>query len=196
MTKETKEDKPKGGLVGKLLKGLIFLLAVAVFVGVGFGAGYIYFANPMSPAKDVLRLMEKQAEPAAAEEHAAEEVDPNQPQKVPRETPEEEAYVTSYFTFKDPLTSNIKDSRRFLQLGVGLSTEYDAKVFERVQTHELALKSEILKVVTNFTEEELKTGEGRDKLALQIRDALNKKLEELEDFGGIKDVFFPSFVMQ
>lgn len=38
--------------------------------------------------------------------------------------------------------------------------------------------------------------DGRDKLAAAMKDAVNKRLEELEGFGGIENVFFPSFVLQ
>ena len=43
----------KGGGVMRLLK---LLLGSAVLVGAGFGGGYFYFANPLSPAQDMLQL--------------------------------------------------------------------------------------------------------------------------------------------
>ena len=36
----------------------------------------------------------------------------------------------------------------------------------------------------------------RKQLAEKIKDTMNEMLEKLEDFGGIEEVFFTSFVMQ
>lgn len=196
MATEPKQQKPRRNVLGMIARALLGVLAMAVMIGIGFGAGFVYFANPMSPAQDMLRLMSKDAAPAEGDHGADAEADPNLPHKVPRATPEKEEFVTSYFTFAEPLTSNVAGSRRFLQVGIGLSTEYDAKVFAHVQAHEQALKSDILTVISSFTEEDLMAREGRSRLATALRDAINARLVELEGFGGIKDVFFPSFVMQ
>ena len=104
--------------------------------------------------------------------------------------------MTSYYEFPEPLTTNLKDSRRYLQLGIGLSTQYDQKVIDNVQTHALALQSDILAVISGFTEADVEGVAGREALAKAIEDAVNARLEKLEGFGGIQSVFFPSFVMQ
>lgn len=186
--------KKKGGLM-RLLKTL---LGSVVLVGAGFGGGYFYFANPLSPAQDMLRLIDPkaEAEAAAAEEHAAEGDEEAHPKKLPKPVPEQELFVTSYYSFPDPLTSNLKDSRRFLQVQVGVSTQYDAQVITNVTTHTPALMSDMLAVISTFTEEDVNGTEGRAKLANALKDAINKRLEKVEGFGGVEDVFFPSFVLQ
>ena len=60
----------------------------------------------------------------------------------------------------------------------------------------LALRSEILGVVSEFTVEQVEGKTGRDQLADSIKDAINVRLEELEGFGGVEGVFFTSFVLQ
>lgn len=185
----------KGGGVMRLLK---LLLGSAVLVGAGFGGGYFYFANPLSPAQDMLRLIDPKEEAAAAEAeaHADEGEGEAAPKKMPKPLPEQELFVTSYYSFPDPLTSNLKDSRRFLQVQVGISTQYDAQVITNVTTHTPALMSDMLAVISTFTDEDLAGTEGRDKLAKALMIAINKRLEKAEGFGGVEDVFFPSFVLQ
>ncbi|MGP3697183.1 flagellar basal body-associated FliL family protein [Rhodobacter sp. NSM] len=186
----TLETKPRRGR--GLLRALGLLVLSAVLLALGFGAGFFYFANPLSPTKDVMRLIER--EPAAAE--AAAEPDPDAPQKVPRPTPEQEAFVTSYYQFKEPLTTNLRASRRFLQVGIGLSTQYDQKVMDNVARNEVALRSDMLAIIGTFSEEELQDKAGRDRLAEALRGAVNARLQQLEGFGGIEAVFFPSFILQ
>lgn len=194
MSDENTDAPPKGGKLKTILKILGFLLVAVLFAAGGFGAGWFYFANPMSPNGDILSLIEKGEEEKVAEEVVLDEQ--GRPQKQIKPTPEVELFVTSYYTFPDTLTTNLAGSRRFLQLSVGVSTQYDATVITNVETHRLALVSDILGVLADFTEEDAKSKEGRDKLAVDIRNALNKRLEALEGFGGVEDVFFPSFILQ
>ena len=65
-----------------------------------------------------------------------------------------------------------------------------------VEAHQLALRSIVLGVISDFTEEDVKGANGREKLAGALRDAINAKLEALESFGGIEEVHFTSFVLQ
>lgn len=195
MTAETTDVPAKKRGKGKsILKAFGFLIGTAALVGAGFGGGYFYFANPLSPNQDVLALIEKPKDEAPAEEVVLGE--DGKPQRMVKPTPEQELYVTSYYTFPDPLTTNLAESRRFLQLSVGISTQYDASVIKNIETHQLALRSDILAVLASFTEAQAGTKEGRDQLAVNIRDAMNARLEQLEGFGGVENVFFPSFVLQ
>ena len=50
-----------------------------------------------------------------------------------------------------------------------------------VDSHQLALRSIILGVISDFSEEQVRGGEGRELLADALRDAINAKLEELEN---------------
>jgi len=79
---------------------------------------------------------------------------------------------------------------------VGVSTQYDETVINNVERHQLALRSEVLGVVSEFSIEDVEGKPGRDALAENIQVAINKKLEDLEGFGGVEGVFFTSFVLQ
>ena len=50
--------------------------------------------------------------------------------------------------------------------------------------------------MSEFTEEEIQGKEGREALARALADGVNVKLMQLEDFGGIEEVHFTSFVLQ
>lgn len=189
-TLDASAPRRKGRVMG-LLKTL---LGSVLMAGAGFGGGWWYFANPLSPAQDVLRLIGPEAEQQAAETQEAEGEEAHK--KVPKPLPEQELFVTSYFTFPNPLTSNVSGSNRFVQLQVGVSTQYDPAVIANVEAHVPALTSDILAVVATFTEDQLNGLEGRASLADAIKAAINARLEKMEGFGGIEDVFFPSFMLQ
>ncbi|WIV51286.1 flagellar basal body-associated FliL family protein [Marivivens sp. LCG002] len=188
-------DAPKKpGILSKIIKLVVRLVVAAVLVGAGFGGGYFYFANPLSPSQSMLTLLAEEQAAKEAEGEATEgEVGPK---KIPKTLPETELFQTSYYEMEDALTTNLKDSRRFLQIGVSMSTQYDQAVIDNVQTHKLAIRSDILGVIGSFTEADIEGAVGRENLALAIRDVINKRLEQLEGFGGIEDVFFSTFVLQ
>lgn len=50
--------------------------------------------------------------------------------------------------------------------------------------------------MSSFSEEDVTGQIGRDALAVALKDTMNARLEDLEGFGGIEGVYFPSFVMQ
>ncbi len=193
MTKSPEDPKAGRGAMGRVLRILIMLVLACLLVAAGFGAGYLYFDNPMSPSQNVLQLLEKKPEESAGGGHGEED---GTPHKVSRPEPENGGYVTSYYTMAEPLTSNLKDSRRFLQLTIAVATEYDAKILEQVKAHEPALRADALKVISGYSEEDLKSAEGRDRLAADLLAAINARLKELEGFAGIKEVIFPALVMQ
>ena len=195
MTAEaTDAPAPPPGKGRKILKIFGLLLGATAMAGAGFGAGYFYFANPLSPNADILALIEKPPEADPGPE--AELGEDGLPRKMVKPAPEQELFVTSYYTFPEALTTNLAGSRRFLQLSVGVSTQYDETVIRNVETHQLALRSDVLGVLSGFTEEAANSREGREQLANDMREAMNRRLEMLEGFGGVENVYFPSFVLQ
>ena len=73
-----------------------------------------------------------------------------------------------------------------MQISVGVSTQYDETVIKNVEMHQLALRSEVLGVVSEFSVEQIEGKTGRNELADSIKDAINIRLEELEGFGGVE----------
>jgi len=175
----------------------LFGLGPIVLVGIGVGVGAFLFMPTQTPVEQVEELITKKLEQAGQlpSTEGEGELDA-EPQKVAKETPATQTFVTSYYTFPDDFTTNLKGSKAFLKISVGVSTQYDETVVENVETHQLALRSEVLGVVSEHTVEDVEGKEGRDVLAENIRLAINKKLEDLEGFGGVEGVFFTSFVLQ
>lgn len=176
------QPRPRG-LMGKLI---FLILGASLGAAGGFGGALYYSESRLSPSEEVLRLIERNA--AQPEDGA--------PKREPRALPEAPAFATNYFEFPEDLTTNLADSTHFLQIGIGLSTQYDAQVIENVETHLMALRSDVLAVVSEFELAQVQGTDGRASLAAAIRDAINARLEALEGFGGIEDVFFPRFVLQ
>jgi flagellar FliL protein len=190
---ENEEPKKKSGLV----KILIFVFAGILLIAVGLGVGYFMFGSQQpDPSEEIDAIIEKTKEEAEAEKQAALEQAENVAEKVAKEKPEAETFVTTYFEFPGTFTTNLRSSRKFLQLGLGVSTQYDESVMLNIETHQLALRSEILNVMSEFTEEDIQGKAGRESLAKALADGINEKMLKLEGFGGVEEVHFTSFVLQ
>ena len=192
MAENDAEPKAGSGLVKKLL---IFGGGGLLLMATGLGAGYMIFGSAQpDPSEEIEEIIERKMQERETAE--AEEADNSTPQKMSKETPQEEVFETIYHEFPGTFTTNLAGSRRMLQVGVGVSTQYDDTVMINVESHQLALRSVILGVISDFSEDDVKGATGRDKLAAALRDAINEKLEALENFGGVEEVHFTSFVLQ
>ena len=189
------EEEPKKKI--NLKKIVLFGLGPIVLIGIGLGFGAFLFIPTQTPVEQVEELIEKKLQQAGQLPSTEGEGEESaEPQKVFKDTPSTDTFVTSYYTFPDNFTTNLKSSKAFLQISVGVSTQYDETVIENVELHQLALRSEVLGVVSEFTVEQVEGKTGRDQLADSIKDAINARLEELEGFGGVEGVYFTSFVLQ
>ena len=189
---DEENDEPKKK--GFILRILLFVVGGLILVGAGLGGGYILFGSAQpDPSDEIETIIEKKMAEADAAREAEEEAALGN-QKVVKETPEIETFVTTYFEFPGTFTTNLKASRKFLQVGLGVSTQYDDEVIGNVEDHQLALRSQIER--DERTEEEIQGKQGREALARALRDGVNEKLMQLEDFGGIEEVHFTSFVLQ
>jgi flagellar FliL protein len=188
------DEEPKKSK-GFLIKIILFVVGGFVLIGAGLGVGYLLFgASQPDPSEQIEEIIERKMQEAEAAEQEA--LDNATNQRVSKETPEVENFVTIYYEFPGTFTSNLMGSRKMLQVGVGVSTQYDDSIMEMVESHQLALRSVVLGVLSEFGEEDVQGIAGRQKLANAMRDAMNAKLESLEDFGGVAEVHFTSFVLQ
>jgi len=186
---------------------LIIILFPIIFV-VGFIAGF-YSHNLYSKFTFVGKILEESNADviekeeleamiarSIAERAAEEEANSSNSESESKQTPEEETFETLYYEFAGTFTTNLDNSRKMLQLGLAVSTQYDDTVMQNVEAHELGLRSTILEEIGNYTEEDIEGKVGREMLAEAIKEALNTELEELEGFGGIEKVHYTSFVLQ
>ena len=197
---EEVEEEPKKG---KLIKIIIFVVGGFLLIAVGLGIGYFLFGGEPEPdpSAEVNQIIEgKEAEKKKTAEienkEGEEEGEDGIIKKNVKAIPEVDSYETTYFEFPGDFTTNLKGSRKFLQVSVGVSTQYDEKVMEVVDSHQLALRSEILSTISDFTEEDISGSDGKKKLSERLMVVLNKKLESLDEFPGIEDVYFTAFILQ
>jgi flagellar FliL protein len=189
------EEAPKRKI--NFTKIAMFGLGPVLLLGIGVGAGAFLFMPSQTPIEQVEELIEKKLK-QAGQLPSADGLDEEnlEPQKVSKETPVNETFVTSYYTFADNFTTNLNKSKQFLQVSVGVSTQYDETVIENVEKHQMALRSEVLGVIGTYSVDDIDGKIGRDNLANSIKDAINVKLLDLEGFGGVEGVHFTSFVLQ
>lgn len=209
MAEENKdENESKGGIV----KIVIMVVSGIVLLGIGLGLGMFLGGEDTDPSSEITQIIEKKENPNQNENN--EEVEENEeaectdeekdeegncptgPKKMPKIVPEEEIFATTYYEFPGNFTTNLKGSKKFLQISVGVSTQYDDTVMANVESHQLAMRSEILAIMSEFTPDDIAGREGKDILANALKDGINGVLEKLEGFGGVEDVHFTSFVLQ
>ena len=186
--------KKKGGLVKKLILPLALL---------GVGAGGVYGAMMAG----LLGHKEEKKEDNSPKLIKKGEEDPFAPKKEGGKEGEGEGggdvegdggseYRTTYFTFSEDFTSNLKDSQTLVQLSLACSTRRDGRVLLWLKKHELAIHSALLTVLADTTEEEVSSVEGKDRLQKRLTAAINKVLTQTEGFGGVDAVYFRSFLVQ
>ncbi len=203
MAEENEEEPKKSGLI----KIIIFVVAGMFLLGLGLGLGYFMFGGEpeTDPSAEVNQIIEgkdkeaqKKKEMEEKENESAEDAEGEDGliKKNVKAIPETDSYETTYFEFPGDFTTNLKGSRKFLQISVGVSTQYDEKVMETVDQHQLSLRSEILSTISDFTEEDISGSDGKKKLSAKLLEVLNKKLESVKEFPGIEDVYFTAFILQ
>ena len=173
------EQSKKGGIV----KILLFSFGGLLLVGIGLGVGYFLFGGTPEPdpSQEVNQIIEgetkKTVEKTDEKKEGEQEGEDGIIKKNVKEVPDVDAYETTYFEFPGDFTTNLKNSRKFLQISVGVSTQYDEKVIETVDQHQLALRSVILSIISDFTEEDINGSDGKNKLLENIKNEFNAYLD-------------------
>ena len=185
------EGKKKSPLIKIIVIALVaILLLVGTVVGTLFVTGFFDKKDTVA-AEEALKNLESGAANKAGA-NAADAI----PQKVAKESPELQRFENSYMELEKPLVSNLTNTRKVIQLNLAIMTHYDERVFKNAKKHECALRSVALDVMRQMTEADLAKPEFRKDLAAKIREEMNGILQKYEDFGGIEEVYFTSFVVQ
>jgi flagellar FliL protein len=217
MAAEPEAQEPKKKL--PIVKILVMVVGAIVLIGVGAGAA-ILFNKLTKPADEnpLAIVIERKGAPAEGDGHGEAPKDAQAAAPAPaagghgggdghgapaapagptgKPVPSKEQFVTSYFEFPGNFTTNLRGSRRFAQMSVALATQYDKKVIENVQKHEVAIRAEVLALLAEQTEADVIGVDNRKKLQVLIRDAINKLLNERVSFGGVEDVYITALVLQ
>jgi flagellar protein FliL len=185
------EGKKKSPLIKIIVIALVaILLLVGTAVGTMFVTGFFDKKDTHAAEEKLKHLEEGAADPKAGAS------EPAPPQKVAKESPELQRFENSYMELEKPLVSNLTGTRKVIQLNLAIMTHYDERVFKNAKKHEFALRSVALDTMRQTTEADLSKPEFRKELAAKIREEMNAVLQKYEDFGGIEEVFFTSFVVQ
>ena len=190
------EVEGEGKKKSPLVKIIIFAVAgLVVVVGIVIGT---MFLTGFFDRKEIHEMEQRLAELEAKNKEGQDEGKDGKdgPQKVAKESPELKRFENSYMELEKPLVSNLTGTRKVIQVNVSIMTHYDERVFKNVKKHEAALRSAALDAMRQGTEAELNGPDFRKNLAVKIRDEMNAVLTKYEDFGGIEEVFFTSFVVQ
>jgi flagellar FliL protein len=181
----------------------MFVLGGVLLLVIGLGIGYILFGgepetDPSSEVNQIIEGKDKELQKKKEMDDVNKETEGEDGimKKNVKTIPEVDSYETTYFEFPGDFTTNLKDSRKFLQVSVGVSTQYEEKVMEIVDQHQLSLRSEILSTISDYTEEDIAGSDGKKKLSVKLLEVLNKKLDDLKEFPGIEDVYFTAFILQ
>ena len=118
------------------------------------------------------------------------------PGKLTKKSPELTRFDFSYLQLEREFLTNLTGSRKVMSIQVAVMTRYDERVFDNVKKHEFALRSVMMDVMRQTVDADLSKPDFRKELAVRLRDAMNSLLEKYEDFGGIEDVYFTSFIVQ
>ncbi len=189
---QSKPTKKGKGLIVKTLMGVILIGAGA---GGTFGlvqAGMLGGKHEAQKEDNTPKLIRKgEADPYAP---PADKEGEDASADVPGDGGSK--YRTSYYSFADEFTSNLKGSAGLIQVSLAVSTQRDGRVLIWLKKHELAVRSRILIELADTPEEDLMTPEGKERLQKRLTAAINDELTQAEGFGGINSVYFKSLLVQ
>lgn len=211
------EEKPKKPIVKIILAvvGLI-VLVVGVMLGTLFMTGF-FASKPVDSAEEMLSSEDAghgapkadagHGAPKADAGHGAPKADAGHgapkadakgaaPAKSGKKSPEVARFEYTYHQLEREFLVNLSGSRKVMSVQIAVMTHYDERVIANVKKHEFALRSVVMDVMRLTTEADLAKPDFRKDLSTRIRDAMNTLVEKYEDFGGIEDIYFTSFIVQ
>ncbi len=187
--------KPKSNLIKIILAvvGLIVIVAGTVF-GTLYASGFFKPKPPtLTPEERIQLGLDAEIGDGKAGEGKGKD---GKVEKVTKKSPEAQKFEFSYHQMEREFLVNLAGSKKVMSLQVAIMTRYDQRVVDNVKKHEFALRSVMMDVMRQSTEADIARPEYRVELGRKLRDAMNTKLEAFEDFGGVEEVFFTSFIVQ
>ena len=118
------------------------------------------------------------------------------PPKLNKKSPDSPRFEYTYSQLEREFLVNLSGSRKVMSVQIAVMTRYDDRVVENIKKHEFALRSVVMDAMRMTGEADLAKPDFRKDLAIKIRDAMNTLLEKYEDFGGIEEIYFTSFIVQ
>lgn len=199
---EEVEAKPKKPIVKIILAVLALVLLVSgTMVGTLFITGFFNKSPPT--ADDMIAAGDAHGDKPAGDGHGAPAdggkeggKNPNGPPKLNKKSPDSPRFDYTYHQLDREFLVNLSGSRKVMSVQIAIMTRYDERVIENLKKHEFAVRSAVMDVMRQTVETELPKPDFRKDLGVKIRDAMNTLLEKYEDFGGVEEVMFTSFIVQ
>jgi len=107
-----------------------------------------------------------------------------------------ESLKVNYYEFPDHFTTNLRSSNKLVQATIAIDTEYEEALIWRVIKHRLAIANEIVLLLSNQTEADMRNPSAKVKLQDDIRDVVNAVLQSKYQFGGINHAYITSLTIQ
>jgi flagellar FliL protein len=199
VVEEGAEQKPKSKLIPIILGavGLIVLVAGTMLATLYF-TGFFKPKPPTLTAEERIALgLDPEVDAAGKDGKGKDGKDgkDGKPEKL-KKSPQAERFDFNYFKMENEFLVNVTGSKRVMSIQVAVMTRYDQKVIDNLKKHEFALRSVMMDVMRQSQDADINKPEFRVDLAKKLRDAMNALLEKYEEFGGVEDVFFTSFIVQ
>lgn len=165
------DEAQEGG--GK--KKLIIIIAVVAVLLLGGGAAAYFLMGGDEEAADG---------EAAKSEEAAKPAEPEEGEPV-------------YVAMDPKFIVNLKPGgpAKMLQLSISVYTRQQS-VADFIKANDPMFRNDLLNLFESQSSAELLTLEGKQALQQAVQDLISKKLEEMEQPGKIKGVYFTEFVLQ
>ena len=102
-----------------------------------------------------------------------------------------------YFTLAENLVVNFRSpgGTRFLQVGIDLMT-YDADAVHALEKHAPVLRSDLILLLSDQSQETLLSREGKEALREEALAEVRRVMTELNGKPAVESLYFTSFVMQ
>jgi flagellar FliL protein len=110
--------------------------------------------------------------------------------------PEPTVAPLEYVEIDNSFTANLKDTGRFIQVRIAISTQGGPPIVEAVERHRVAIVAAVLGVLAETGEADIGAAGGREALTRRMRIAINDVLQRKSGIAGVDDVFLTSFVLQ
>jgi len=107
-----------------------------------------------------------------------------------------QSFKVTYYEFPDHFTTNLRSGNKLVQATIAIDTEYEEAVIWRVIKHRLAIANEIVMLLSNQTEADMRNPAAKAKLQDSMRDAVNAVLDSKYHFGGIDHAYITSLTIQ
>lgn len=100
----------------------------------------------------------------------------------------------SAYTHLDPFTVNLQGLKQVIQVAITLKMA-KPEAAEKAKLYMPAIRNDIIYLLSSKTAEQLGTPEGKERLLVETRRAVNKALE-LNSKEGVAEVLFESIIIQ